>query len=70
MKDIQGYKLVMDCHDWVVDKTEGYGMDGVLSQLRCAKCGVTHIGITSIDRDSTLEENSERDKSKLVIKTN
>jgi hypothetical protein len=36
---------MMASHEWVVDKNESYGIDGILTRNHCSRCGMGRLMI-------------------------
>ncbi|MHB1907274.1 MAG: hypothetical protein ACYCQJ_00225 [Nitrososphaerales archaeon] len=68
MHDTISFSSMMKSHNWVLDKSEGYGSTGVLTYLRCTKCGTVHVSITSRD-EIPIQNYHEKNKADLVAKS-
>jgi len=51
-------------HEWVSDKAEAYGTNGILTRVHCKNCGLQRIAVVTEIRESA--KRAEEYRRKLV----
>lgn len=62
LKDSETYLSYLTSHEWIVDKAEEYGSDGILKRAHCKNCGIERTVIVSEIKESEARARDYRRK--------